>query len=378
MRNYSFQFEVERLVTMFISAMDDIVIKRYNVHKNARDQIRVRFVYAPKQRVLHDLLNKAQSIQLPVAAVSIGGINRDNNRVFNKIAGSNYLTTDPRSQKKLPQPVPIDLTLNLSFLTRYQSDMDQCISNFLPYCDPYFVISWRVPEMPDYEIRSKVEWSGSVNFEYPNDLNSTQVARVRADTTFIMKGWMFKSFPKETDGEILTIKTDYSTLQELTSRYSLDSLDEDTTKRVSLSAFPQPKSVDVSVIPLTSVRTVNIFGSSFINVKNVYLSGTAVTGTSSYNPFGTNPKLSSAFPSFQALKLPISSFNVSNDNQVTLITPYLTTPGIVDFIVENDAGYGSLITHARHNTYIPLSTSSPLYSSYVPYNPPFLSGVRVR
>ena len=375
MRSYTFQFEVERLVTMFISAMDDIVVKRHNVHKNARDQIRVRFVYAPKQRVLSDLLDRAQNLQLPVAAVSIGGVNRDSTRVFNKIAGSSYMTMDPRQKKKLPQPVPIDLTLNLSFLTRYQSDMDQCISNFLPYCDPYFVISWRIPDMPEHEIRSKVEWSGAINFEYPMDLQATSVARVRADTSFTLKGWIFKSFPKEDEGEILTIKTDYTTLSELTSRYSLEELDENTSKRLALSAFPQPKFIDTLSVPTSSTSIVNLFGSSFFNVKNVYLSG-SVNGVLQ-TPFVNNSKLSATFLPFTALKLPLSSFNVIDDNQLVVTIKNLPTPGTIDVIVENEAGYGTLMSHARRNTYNPYDITSPEYGTYIPYNPPFLSGVRV-
>lgn len=375
MRSYTFQFEVERLVTMFISAMDDIVIKRHNVHKNARDQIKVRFVYAPKQRVLHDLLDRAQNLQLPVAAVSIGGVNRDNNRVFNKIAGSAFMTTDPRYKKNLLQPVPIDLTLNVSFLTRYQSDMDQCISNFLPYCDPYFVISWRVPDMPEHEIRSKVEWSGSINFDYPMELQATSVARVRADTSFILKGWIFKSFPKENEGEILTIKTDYTTLNELTSKYSLETLNENDTKRVTLSAFPQPKFVDTLSLPTSSTNIVNLFGSSFFNVKNIYLSG-SVDGTLQ-TPFIDNTRLSATFLPLTAFKMPLSSFSVIDDNQLILNIVNLTTPGIIDIVVENDAGYGTLITHARRNTYNPYNISSPNHSTHIPYNPPFLSGIRV-
>ena len=62
------------MVQMFASAMDDIVVKRYNKYRDAQDSIRCRFVYAPKQRVLADLLDKAQNIQLPVVALTNGGI----------------------------------------------------------------------------------------------------------------------------------------------------------------------------------------------------------------------------------------------------------------------------------------------------------------
>jgi hypothetical protein len=33
-----------------------------------------------------------------------------------------------------------------SIITNYQSDMDQILSNFVPYSNPYIVICWKIPE----------------------------------------------------------------------------------------------------------------------------------------------------------------------------------------------------------------------------------------
>ena len=242
MRKYTYDFEVETMITMFMSAMDDIVVKRYNINKEPEDSIRTRFVYAPKQRVLSDLLDKAQNLQLPVVAVTNGGISRDPNRVFNKIQGSYVPGTDPRFANKMLQPVPIDLTINMSIMTRFQQDYDQILTNFIPYFDPYIVISWRVPSYPDQEIRSQVIWSGNVATQYPFDINATQVARVVGETSFIFKGWLFKSAPAP-EGRIFQINTDYSTLSELSTQYTEASLDSTTTERKTLNAVPSPKIV---------------------------------------------------------------------------------------------------------------------------------------
>ena len=79
MNRYTYDWEIQTLMTMFMNSMSDIVIKRFNVHKQPQDQIKTRLVYAPKQRVLNDLLNRDQNLQLPVMAFYIGGITRDNN-----------------------------------------------------------------------------------------------------------------------------------------------------------------------------------------------------------------------------------------------------------------------------------------------------------
>jgi len=229
------------MITMFISAMDDIVVKRYNNKKEAKDSIRCRFVYAPKQRVLTDILDKAQNIQLPVVAVTNGGLSRDPNRVFNKLQGSYIPGNSPITARRVKQPVPIDLVINMTILTRFQQDYDQILTNFIPYFDPYIIISWRTPSQPDYEIRSQVVWSGNVNTTYPYDINSTNVARVQGETSFTFKGWLFKSAPSKEEATILTITTDYSQLPELTTKYSLDEFDRTTGDRLVLSAQPQPQ-----------------------------------------------------------------------------------------------------------------------------------------
>ena len=227
------------MITAFASAMDDIIIKRYNKFRDPQDSIRCRFVYAPKQRVLADLLDKAQNIQLPVVALTNGGISRDPNRVFNKIQGSYMSSSDPALANKLQQPVPIDLIINMTILTRFQEDYDQIVTNFVPYFDPYIIVSWRTPSMPDYEIRSQVVWSGHITATYPYDINSTQVARVEGNTSFTFKGWLFKATTSP-DSKIFTINSNFSTEAGLNSMLSLDLLNLSTTERTVLSGSPQP------------------------------------------------------------------------------------------------------------------------------------------
>ena len=76
MKANPFHFEIKDLVTQFVAAFDDIVIGRYNRSRELQDRIQVKYVYMPKQRLLHDLINKTQMITLPGIAVSIGGISR--------------------------------------------------------------------------------------------------------------------------------------------------------------------------------------------------------------------------------------------------------------------------------------------------------------
>jgi hypothetical protein len=201
MKANPFHFEIKDLLVQFVAAFDDVIIGRYNRKRELKDRIGVKYLYAPKQRVLHDLVNKPQHTSVPAIAVNIAGISRDNDRVFNKIAGSWYTRNQSLPDAMLVadhmlQPVPVDIAIKLSVITKYQTDMDQILTNFIPYTDPYIVISWKNPDksltLPQ-EIRSAVEWSGSINIEYPTELTKDSFFRVTADTDFTIKGWMFKN-----------------------------------------------------------------------------------------------------------------------------------------------------------------------------------------
>ena len=366
MRDYTYQFEVSTMFTMFIAALDDIVVKRYNKDKVAQDRIQCRFVYAPKQRVLLDLLDKAQNLQLPVVAVSNGGISRDVSRVFNKIIGSHFSGSNKLYSPVLPQPIPVDITVNMSILTRYQEDYDQILTNLFPYFDPYIEISWRIPGVNDYEIRSKVMWSGTITTQYPTELQGSQTARVQGDTSFTLQGWLFKYIPADGDNKIFNITVDYSTLPQLTTQYSLEyllSAYPNTTERFILSGHPQP----FSVYPYTTLvsntsSVVNLKGQSFFQVTNVYVSGNPLSTSSTfYNPFSGYPTLSALYPGFSAVQLPTSSFSTNNDNNITLTLPRTDKAGYLDVIVQNEAGYGTLVQYAS--------------ASYPAYNHPYNNGI---
>lgn len=204
MKNYTFNWEIKDLITQFIGALDECVIKRYNEDKEVKAQLNVKYVYAPKTRTIHWLVNKQQHITLPVVSCWITSIERDESRVFNKIDGPIYIDS---SNDKLLQPVPINISVGVSLLAKYQNDMDQMICNFASYTDPYIAISWKHPYI-DREIRSEVLWNGDLKYDYPIDIQPNQSYRIGVDTSFTIKGWLFKKAGSPV-GEILEVIVDF-------------------------------------------------------------------------------------------------------------------------------------------------------------------------
>ncbi len=344
------------MLTQFVAAFDDIVIGRFNKNREEKDKINVRYVYAPKQRVLYDIVNENKTLTLPVVSVSIANISRDNSRVFNKLDGFYYQANvgDEKVSRHIKSPVPVNISLSVSVLTRYQTDMDQIISNFVPFCNPYVIISWKVPEdfklSVDQEIRSEVLWSGDLNMNYPTELNSSQKARVTADTTFTVKGWLFKDLD-DPAGNIFFIDNNFHTETNLEYYDNFESLSgntytyptsttlQDRIETFELSGSPTITDLfyngillqdDLTISPNTSGNVI-LNGYSFKHTENVLFSTnneTAYTNLTSISGFTRQDEISGQ----------IIPFTIVNDNTITFNSPLISS-GKIRFIPFNKAGY---------------------------------------
>lgn len=218
MKEQYYGFEIKDILKQFVAAFNSIVINRYNEEQSVQEKVQVNFLYAPKERVLHDLVNKNQHIKLPVIAVSISSVTRDSERVFNKIPGfyiskNTSLSSRSFDTNYFPTPLPVNISVKMEILTRFQTDMDQIISNISVYSNPYIVISWKLPSSQNlkdnFEIRSEVIWGGSIPISYPTNISGTTPYRVSASTNFTIKGWLFKNNSNPNVANIFTVDANF-------------------------------------------------------------------------------------------------------------------------------------------------------------------------
>jgi hypothetical protein len=394
-KTWTYNKEVQTLIEQFTSAFNDIVVKRFSKDSDTpQGQFKVNFVYAPKQRVVETLKKPAPGgLTVPVVAINISSFQRDPTRIFNKNSDFNIDALSIAGEKRefvkgIKQPVPINIGVNMTIITKYQTDMDQIISNFVPYCDPYIVISWKMPVAygKNYEIRTEVLWSGSVNVQYPLELGPTQSFRITADTSFTIKGWLFKSVDYiETYKKIYVINSDYVAVNEedFISDNLITDLDQYETESISISARPQINQVsplNMFFISGSNVKTkeVEVYGESFLNLTNVYLSTNNIniftSPVSYFNPF-SGTYLEQHYPAFNAM--PVSAFSYDS-GLVYFETPTLNNslsvqnyPVILDLIIENEAGYGKMMQDIKNkkDRFFPTSQNSNLFKG--------LSGIKV-
>jgi hypothetical protein len=392
-KSWSYNKEIQTLVEQFAGAFNDIIIKRFDKDDNFSNQQKVKFVYAPKQRVLESLRTPAPGgLTVPAIAINIASLQRDGSRVFNKNNGfeleaKSLYGRDLDFVKFIRQPVPINIGINMSIITKYQTDMDQILSNFIPYCDSYIIISWKMPigYNKDYEIRTEILWSGTVNLVYPTDLPPSQSFRITADTSFTIKGWLFKSTQyNETYKKIYYINSDFvvSNEDDINSCDLITDLDQYQTSRISISARPHVEWVSPLTITKNNIdfyynnRAIYVVGKFLSYTRAVYISasnsGFMGQEPQLLSPFAGLTSLEPHYPSFYGY--PISSFEILDDETLTISLPFssINTGGSIDVIVENEAGYRSFI---KESTEKYLTYSNEVSSSL--YMPISLSGIRL-
>jgi len=362
LKNYTYNFEVKDLLTQFVAAFDDTVVKRYDKNNNARQEVAVRYVFAPKQRIMYDIVNKAQNIELPVVAIDLAGISYDTERVFNKLDNfENYRNSN--SSSSIRTPTPVNLKVNMSILCRYMQDMEQIISNFVPYSDPYIILAWKEPVSSDVnntiEIRSEVLWDQDISLNTPTDTTYSEKFRIIADTSFTIKGWLFRNKNEENTPIYFIEKNFINVRPDFNLNRGLSSLDYETffenisstvgdVDTITLSGIPDITNVyfntSGSLLPIDSPTTIvtntssggrsyTLYGNNYDNTEFVMLSSNSVITT------GFTAVSTTYTGEVSGYILPSSQWNVLNNQILNIMIPALTASGRFDVIVKNPAGW---------------------------------------
>jgi len=367
---YNYYHEIQDILKQFVAAFDGTIIKRTNRNKQPQDIIKVRYINAPKGRVLHDIISQEpHGVILPAVAISITNVSRDPNRVFNKLSG--YYPVKSLSRKdtqKIPQPVPINIDVTMSIITKFELDLFQIISNFVVNTNPYIILTWKVPNQAgleyDEELRTEVLWNGSIPIEQPTDLAAGDRYKITADTSFTIKTWLFRDLGEDTS-TIYFIDVDFFDVTKLSGglfNYTNTTLLTGEgfygdTPGVSLSVYPQITNVyyanqglsyEVSETQTIFLNTDNnkilLYGKNFANTTTVGLSSNVPTSvtqqlTSEYS----TPINISYFPVYTVL----------SDNIMTVEIPsIITDSGKYDLILHNFVGWQS--TGSNKNIYFNL------------------------
>lgn len=197
MKYRSYHKEVQKVTAQFLDLFDGIVIDRRTPGNSVQKTFTVPCLYESRSRVLKSLENRGNTVPLPIICSSITGISKDASRV---IGSQDELMLDNTPAGRLnylkKTAIPINIKYELSIIAKFQEDIDQIESNFMPFFNPDIYI---VVPQPNAELNMKCQvlWDGAFTLTYPNEIDKNTPSRLVSTTSFTVKAWMFAGMDNE-------------------------------------------------------------------------------------------------------------------------------------------------------------------------------------
>ncbi len=373
MNDSNFNFEIQRLLTHFLAAFDDVQIHRYNGDKYEKNTIKVPFTMAPKSHILQDLVGQTDTVRLPIVAANVTGHKLDIARNKNKIEDLNY--RQPDGSYVTIRPIPWNITVELSILAKYQEDVDQIIQNFAVNTNDYIIISWREPRS-GRELRTEIKWTGDVAIELPAIANQTADKfpyRIEAKTSFEIKGFLFKTDIEQAkpicyiDLDIIPTTNFYCNYDSLVRNTSAGVIDH-----YDIDGVPSLKYVKPAYAKVGYESQIVLQGTGLGNTEAIYVSGS----NPDMYPLTFKQPLTSQAGFYGYL---VEEFNQISPTEVSFTLPAPSGFGLMDILLVNGCGIGKLTRDANRCNRVenPYPPHMPEHDIWCVLQFPYLNGIMV-
>lgn len=145
MFEYFYHEILRKTVISFGTLFNNISIKHKNNAGQVTSEIKVPLAYGPSQKFLIRLeqspdLNKPIQITLPRMSFEFIGLQYDASRKSTQMQTIINQTPDGNNLKRNYMPVPYNMRIQLSIMTKLNDDMLQIIEQILPYFQPAYSI----------------------------------------------------------------------------------------------------------------------------------------------------------------------------------------------------------------------------------------------
>jgi len=209
LKTRSYNSEIRTATAQTLDVFNNIIIDRRD-SSGIQKLIEVPCYYGNRSRILKSLENENKTLKIPLITLVKGSISRDTMRVADTNNGLLFQSGTADGYDVLKnRPQPMNIEFELSIITKYEDDMDQIISNFIPMMSPDFYVVWPNPKQPGKNLKSQVVWDGAINYEYPTDVSETDPYRIIVTTNLVYKTWIFPGLGEDPDDGPLIRKMNF-------------------------------------------------------------------------------------------------------------------------------------------------------------------------
>ena len=197
--NYEYNFEIETILTQFVSTIDGAVVMRYNKNSETGERtldstIKPQYIFGTKARAIFDRVNKAKNYTLPAVLINVSSIRLDKERLQAK--HTKLMHSSDQILYAYSRPTPITISVKCTILVKFISDLYQIGAKLMTQFQPYVTYSWYVPhnnikKSEFEELKNKIEWDGNFNITKNETLKDTDEEIYKGEANFTIDGWLF-------------------------------------------------------------------------------------------------------------------------------------------------------------------------------------------
>jgi hypothetical protein len=251
MEIHSYNSELAIANLMFSRLFSDIKLQRVGVNNNVTKEVLVNCVFGNRSRIIKNWENttKRGNMKLPLIVINRTGYSRNSERLNNLHNEVKYEMTSKYRSYDLYTPVPIDISYDVTIISKYPSDIDQIASNFMIFFNNDIYVTCEHPKYSGLKMNNQIILNDSISEEFPDELEATQDDLITSTFQFTFKTYLFGGAKKaeiKPKYEVqlstyLSNDTVVSTLisTELSNEYVYEGLIP-TIKTISVGWYPVP------------------------------------------------------------------------------------------------------------------------------------------
>lgn len=187
MKTYNYNKELLVATAQIRMLFNNIMVKRAD-----GTEILVKCLNGQRSRIAKILQNpELSNYTLPLLVITRGNIVRDDARISNIHDNIMRSNMPYNSSPNIIPPVNISIQYKLSIVTKYPNDMDIILSNIIPFFNRDVYVSSPHPKLPGRTLNHQIIWSGTIDQNWPSELDPTKDDLQVCNTSFDFKAELF-------------------------------------------------------------------------------------------------------------------------------------------------------------------------------------------
>lgn len=177
-------------------AIANIQFKRFfnniSIWRN-NEETKFSCVIGNRSRIFKNWENPSKNAEykLPMIIIQRTGITKNNDRLTNVNNEVKYSSHSQITNYNLYTPVPIDITYQVSIISKRQGDIDKALSNFIPFFNKDAFVRFKHPKFDEMFMKCQVIMDDTITEEHPDTIDFTEDDVVVCNCNFTFKTWIF-------------------------------------------------------------------------------------------------------------------------------------------------------------------------------------------